>query len=325
LPARGASAGNHAVPGAIQQAEETELNQLCEGRVAIITGAGRGIGREYALELARRGARVVVNDLGGSSDGVGADGSAAQSVVDEIAAAGGIAVASTHDVSDSDAARELIALAVDTYGGLDVLVNNAGILRDRTLASMSDQEWDDVIRVHLRGTFAPSRSAAAYWRDKAKSSGEQLNARLINTTSASGIYGNFGQSNYGAAKGGIASFTLIAAIELGRYGVTVNAIAPEARTRLTDPVMPENVDADPAHIAPVVAWLASVRSAGITGRVFDVGRGRVAVSESWRRGPEVVKSEGVWDAEELGDIVPDLVAKAAPNVNQMGLVPSEVG
>jgi NAD(P)-dependent dehydrogenase (short-subunit alcohol dehydrogenase family) len=301
------------------------VNRLCEGRVAIITGAGRGIGRDYALELARRGARVVVNDLGGSSAGVGSDRGAAQTVVDEIIAAGGEAVASTHDVSDWDAARHLVDLAVESFGSLDVLVNNAGILRDRTLASMSEAEWDDVIRVHLRGTFAPARFAAAYWRDKSKSSGEQVNARLINTTSASGIYGSFGQTNYGAAKAGIASFTIIAAMELSRYGVTVNAIAPEAKTRLTAAVMPEGVEADPAHVAPVVAWLASERSSDVTGRVFDVGRGRVAVAEMWRRGPESVKTDGLWNAEDLGDIIPDLVAKAAPNVNQLGLVPTEVG
>jgi NAD(P)-dependent dehydrogenase (short-subunit alcohol dehydrogenase family) len=299
------------------------MEQICEGRVAVVTGAGRGLGREYALELARRGARVVVNDLGGGSDGSGSDEGAAQHVVREITAAGGDAVASTHDISDWSAARALVELAVDTYGQLDVLVNNAGILRDRTIVSMSENEWDDVIRVHLRGTFATSHFASAHWRERAKSRGEGVNGRLINTTSASGLYCSFGQSNYGAAKAGIASFTIIASLELARYGVTANAIAPEAKTRLTEAVMPDGVEADPAHVAPVVAWLASSASSDVTGRVFDAGNGRVAVAEMWRRGPEAVKTDGRWNAEDLGDVVRDLVKKAAPNVNIMGYVPAE--
>jgi NAD(P)-dependent dehydrogenase (short-subunit alcohol dehydrogenase family) len=300
------------------------LSKLLENRVAVITGAGRGIGRGYALELARRGARVVVNDLGGSSAGVGADGGAAQAVVNEIVAAGGAAVASTHDVSDWDEAKAMVDLAVNTYGDLNILINNAGILRDRTIPSMSAGEWDDVIRVHLRGTFATSHFASAHWRDRSKALGMGIDGRLINTTSASGIYGSFGQSNYGAAKAGIASFTIIAAMELARYGVTANAIAPEAKTRLTEAVMPEGMEADPGHVAPVVAWLASTQSADITGRVLDVGNGRVSVAEMWRRGPEVVKVDGLWDADEVGEVVRDLVAQAAPNVNIIGRVPAEV-
>lgn len=299
------------------------MDRLCEGRIAIITGAGRGLGRDYALELSRRGAKVVVNDLGGSSDGKGMDRSAAQAVVDEIVALGGEAVASTHDVSDWDQAKELIDLAVTTYGDLNVLVNNAGILRDRMLVSMTPEEWDDVIRVHLRGTFATSHFAAAHWRDRAKATGSGVDARLINTTSASGLYGSVGQTNYGAAKAGIASFTIISSMELSRYGVTANALAPEAKTRLTESLMPDGMDADPAHVAPIVAWLASTASGDITGRVIDAGNGRVAISEMWRRGPEQVKTEGRWDAEEAGEVVRDLVSKAAPNVNIMGYVPAE--
>jgi NAD(P)-dependent dehydrogenase (short-subunit alcohol dehydrogenase family) len=299
------------------------LSGICEGRIAVITGAGRGIGREHALELARQGAAVVVNDLGGSADGTGADATAAQAVVDEITAAGGQAVANTDDVSDTGGARRLIDQAIAAFGGLDVLVNNAGILRDRTIATMSEQEWDDVIRVHLRGTFAPSRFAVAYWRDKAKRTGQPTGARLINTTSASGIYGNFGQSNYGAAKGGIASFTVIAAKELARYGATANAVAPAARTRLTEALMPADHASGlgPEHISPLVAWLASSESGEITGRVFDVMGGRIGVAESWRLGPEAV-SDGGWEAAELGSVIPGLVAKAAPNVDMTGRVPT---
>ena len=207
-------------------------DRLCEGRVCVVTGAGRGLGREYALSLAAHGAKVVVNDLGGSRDGAGADAGPAQEVVDEITAAGGEAVANTDDVSSWDGAAGLIQQAIDTFGALDVLVNNAGILRDRMLFSMTEEEWDAVIRVHLKGTFAPSHHAAVYWRERSKA-GETNDARLINTTSVSGLYANVGQTNYGAAKAGIAAFTQIAAQELVRYGVTVNAIGPGALTRLT--------------------------------------------------------------------------------------------
>jgi NAD(P)-dependent dehydrogenase (short-subunit alcohol dehydrogenase family) len=300
---------------------------LCEGRVAVVTGGGRGLGREHALELARQGASVVVNDLGGAPDGSGSDLSAAQSVVEEIKALGGRAVVSGHDVSDWTAASELITLAIDTFGTLDVLVNNAGILRDRTLWSMTEQEWDDVIRVHLRGTFAPSHFAAKYWKAKAKESGP-VDGRIINTSSPSGLYGNFGQTNYGAAKGGIASFTIIAALELAKAGVTVNAVAPTALTRLTDPVIPEAMreslkeKLSPAQVAPLVAWLASAASADVTGRVFDVGGGRIAVCESWRIGAEL-RPEAPLSAEEVGKVLSDLLAQAAPNPDATGHVPAK--
>ena len=214
------------------------MSRMCEGRVAIVTGAGRGIGREYALMLAEQGAKVVVNDLGGDRDGTGADATPAQQVVDEITAMGGEAAVNGADVSDFAAAKEMVDQAIDTFGGLDVVVNNAGILRDRMLTNMTEEEWDLVIKVHLKGTFAPARHAAAYWRERSKA-GETNDARIINTTSVSGIYGNVGQTNYGAAKQGIAGFTFIAALELQRYGVTVNAIAPGALTRLTEDLGPE--------------------------------------------------------------------------------------
>jgi NAD(P)-dependent dehydrogenase (short-subunit alcohol dehydrogenase family) len=295
------------------------MSGICAGRVAVVTGAGRGLGRAHALELARQGASVVVNDLGGGPDGSGADTSPARQVADEILAAGGKAVVNGDDISDWAGAQHLVEQAIDEFGGLDVLVNNAGILRDRTIASMSEDEWDSVIRVHLRGTVAPSRFAVAYWRARAKETGAPTRARLINTTSASGIYGNFGQSNYGAAKAGIASFTLIAAKELASSGATANAIAPSARTRLTEALMPAEFAANlaPEHVSPVVAWLASVDSQNVTGRVFDVGGGRIGVAEAWRLGPEVTRQDP-WDAADLGSVIPDLVAKAAPNVDMMG-------
>jgi NAD(P)-dependent dehydrogenase (short-subunit alcohol dehydrogenase family) len=296
------------------------VSGLCEGRVCIVTGAGRGIGREHALMLAAEGAKVVVNDLGGSASGEGADAGPAQQVVDEIVAAGGEAVANTDDISDWGGAEALIAQAVDTYGRLDVLVNNAGILRDRMLANMSEAEWDAVIKVHLKGTAGPSHFAAAHWRDRSKA-GEETNGRIINTTSPSGIYGNIGQTNYGAAKAGIASFTIIAADELGRYGVTVNAIAPGAMTRLTSglsgaPVTEEVQEAmSPRWIAPIVTWLASVESAGVTGRVFDVMGDLLAVAEGWHRGPKVTQTQ---DPSDIGPLVEQLMAEARPNADMMG-------
>ncbi|MGK2949352.1 MAG: SDR family oxidoreductase [Acidimicrobiales bacterium] len=297
------------------------MSKLCEGRVAIITGAGRGIGREHALLLAHHGAKVVVNDLGGSMDGEGGDAGPAQQVVDEIVALGGEALANTDDISDWDGAERLIRSAVDTFGGLDILINNAGILRDRMLTNMSEAEWDAVIKVHLKGTFAPSRHAAAYWRERSKA-GETNDARIINTSSPSGIYGNVGQTNYGAAKAGIASFTVIAAKELGRYGVTVNAIAPAALTRMTEGLgmgnAPEEIkeQMSPAHIAPIVCWLASPDSAQVTGRVFDVTGRALSVSEGWHRGPTLENPTD--DVEELGPKVMELVAQARPNANMQG-------
>jgi NAD(P)-dependent dehydrogenase (short-subunit alcohol dehydrogenase family) len=293
---------------------------LCAGRVVIITGAGRGVGRGHALEFARQGAKVVVNDLGGGTDGSGHSSGPAHDVVEEIRAMGGEAIANTDDVSDYEAAGRIVQIAIDTFGRLDVLVNNAGILRDRMLANMSPEEWDDVIRVHLRGTFSTSHHAAAYWRDQSKA-GEPVNARLINTSSASGIYGNPGQTNYAAAKAGIAAFTLVAAMELERYGVTVNALYPSAMTRLValaskreQPPAGSFDPMDPDNVAPLVVWLGSTESRGITGRVFGVGGGRIAVAEGWHPGPKVDQGRR-WDPSELGPVVRDLVAKARPNAN----------
>jgi NAD(P)-dependent dehydrogenase (short-subunit alcohol dehydrogenase family) len=297
------------------------MTKLCEGRVAIITGAGRGIGREHALLLAHHGAKIVVNDLGGSMDGEGNDASPAQQVVDEVVAMGGEAIANTDDISDWAGAERLVQTAVDTFGGLDILINNAGILRDRMLTNMGEGEWDAVIKVHLKGTFAPSRHAAAYWRERSKA-GETNDARIINTTSPSGIYGNVGQTNYGAAKAGIASFTIIAAMELGRYGVTVNAIAPAALTRMTENLgmgqAPEEIkeQLSPAHIAPIVTWLASPDSAHVTGRVFDVTGRMISVSEGWHRGPSLENPPD--EVAELGPKVSELVAQARPNANMQG-------
>jgi NAD(P)-dependent dehydrogenase (short-subunit alcohol dehydrogenase family) len=296
----------------------SDSDRVCEGRICIVTGAGRGLGREYALALAEHGAKVVVNDLGGSRDGTGADAGPAQMVVAEITARGGEAVANTDDVSDWAGAERMINQAVDTYGRLDVLVNNAGILRDRMLFSMSEGEWDAVIKVHLKGTFAPSRFAAAYWRERAKA-GETNDARLINTTSVSGIFGNPGQTNYGAAKAGIAGFTIIAARELGRYGVTVNAISPGALTRLTEDLaaLPDEIKAqlDPAAVAPLCVWLASPLSAGVTERVFLASGRGYAVTEGWQRGPTVETPPA--HPVEVDEIMRKLLADARPNATMM--------
>ena len=297
------------------------MSGINEGRVAIITGAGRGIGREHALLLASQGAKIIVNDLGGSMDGEGGDAGPAQQVVDEIEAMGGEGAANTDDISDFEGAKRLIDQAVDTFGGLDILINNAGILRDRMLTNMTEAEWDAVIQVHLKGTFGPSRHAAGYWRQRTKD-GETNDARISNTSSPSGIYGNVGQTNYGAAKAGIASFTIIAAKELGRYGVTVNAIAPAALTRMTENLGMGQADEEtkesmsPAHIAPIVAYLASPDAANITGRVFDVSGRALSVSESWHRGPTIENPTD--DVAELGPLVQDIVSKARPNANMFG-------
>jgi NAD(P)-dependent dehydrogenase (short-subunit alcohol dehydrogenase family) len=284
---------------------------ICQGRVCIVTGAGRGLGREYALSLAHHGAQVVANDLGGARDGTGADTGPATEVVEEIRSSGGEAVANTDDISSWDGAARLIQQAIDTFGRLDVLVNNAGILRDRMIFSMTEEEWDAVIRVHLKGTFAPSHHAAVYWRERSKG-GETNEARLINTTSVSGLYANPGQTNYGAAKAGIAAFTQIAAQELSRYGVTVNAIAPGALTRLTgDLEIAEDVKARfaPSWVAPVVTWLASKDSADVTGQVIEASGLVLAVAEGWHRGPSVPP---VANAEEVGPAVRKLLSEARP-------------
>jgi NAD(P)-dependent dehydrogenase (short-subunit alcohol dehydrogenase family) len=293
---------------------------LCEGRVCIVTGAGRGIGREHALMLASHGAKLVVNDLGGTMDGTGAETGPAHEVVAEIEAQGGQAVANTDDISSWEGAERLVGQAVDAFGRLDVLVNNAGILRDRMLANMTEAEWDAVIKVHLKGTAGPSHFAAAHWRDRSKA-GETVDGRLINTSSPSGIYGNVGQTNYGAAKAGIAAFTIIASMELARYGVTVNAIAPAALTRMTENLgMGQASEEDkeklaPKWIAPIITWLASAESASVTGRVFDVTGRALSVSEGWHRGPTV---EPVLDPTRVGPLVEELMAKARPNADMFG-------
>jgi NAD(P)-dependent dehydrogenase (short-subunit alcohol dehydrogenase family) len=286
--------------------------KMCVGRVAIVTGAGRGIGREYALMLAEHGAKVVVNDVGGSREGTGADVGPAQQVVDDIGAAGGQAVANTDDISSWAGGERIVQQAIEAFGGLDVVVNNAGILRDRMLFSMTEEEWDAVIKVHLKGTAATSKHASAYWRERSKA-GETNDARIINTTSVAGLYANAGQTNYGAAKAGIAAFTQIAALELGRYGVTVNAIAPGALTRLTEDLeLPEETTAkfEPRWVAPVVTWLASPQSSDVTGQVIESSGLVLAVAEGWRRGPSTADVPA--DPGEVDALVRKLLADARP-------------
>ncbi|GGT31423.1 putative short-chain dehydrogenase/reductase [Nonomuraea spiralis] len=285
--------------------------------MVIVTGAGRGIGRQHALEFARQGARVVVNDLGTSRDGGGASPGPAQEVVAEIEALGGQAVANCDDVSDWAGAARLVKTAVSAYGRLDTLVNNAGFLRDRMLVSMTEQDWDDVIRVHLKGHFLPLRHAAAHWRERSKA-GEEVSGRVINTSSGAGLLGSVGQAGYSAAKSGIAALTQVAAAELARYGVTVNAIAPAARTRMTEEVFaatmarPESGfdPMDPANIAPLVVWLGSAHSGHVTGRVFEVEGGTISLATGWRHGPGVDRGAR-WSPEEVGAAVAGLL-EAAP-------------
>jgi len=283
---------------------------LLEGRVAIVTGAGRGIGREEALLLAKHGAKVVVNDLGGSHDGSGASASPAEEVVAAIKAAGGDAIANADNVADYKAAQRMIQAAVDKWGALHIVVNNAGILRDRMLFNMSEEDFDSVIAVHLKGTFNLCRHAAAYWREEHKK-GNVLNGRLINTSSDSGLLCNVGQGNYGAAKAGIAALTVIADKELARYGVTANAVAPSAITRLTVDAMGRGtVDqtpqamidrAGPAHVAPLVVWLASVKAGNVHGEVFRAGNGRVNLFQGWQAVRQVGDlKHAVWEPEALG-------------------------
>jgi NAD(P)-dependent dehydrogenase (short-subunit alcohol dehydrogenase family) len=294
--------------------------------VVVVTGAGRGIGREHALEFGRQGADVVVNDVGSDVDGTGASVGPAQDVADEVRALGRRAIVNSDDIADEAGAARLIESAIEEFGRLDVLVNNAGILRDRMLINMTFAEWDAVIRVHLRGTFGPSHFAARHWRERSKA-GESVDGRIINTTSPSGIYGNTGQTNYGAAKAGIASFTIIAAKELARYGVTVNAIAPGAATRMTIPLRAGGRTPPPAgtfdpsapdNIAPIVVWLGSRESGDITGRVFNVRGGRISIAEGWHAGPHTER-ERRWDPTELGNVIRALVADARPNADMRGV------
>jgi NAD(P)-dependent dehydrogenase (short-subunit alcohol dehydrogenase family) len=310
---------------------------LVDGRVVIVTGAGRGIGRAHALAFAAEGARVVVNDIGVGLDGSASEAagpatsgtvSPAQQVVDEITAAGGEAITNGDDIADWSGAQNLIQTTVDTFGALDVLVNNAGFIRDRMLANTSEEEWDAVVRVHLKGHFATLRHAAEYWRGQAKA-GETgpdgLDARIINTSSGAGLQGSVGQGNYSTAKAGIAALTLVAAAELGRYGVTVNAIAPAARTRMTEAVFAETMAKPddgfdtmaPENVSPLVVWLGSAESRDVTGKVFEVEAGLIRVAEGWAHGPEVDKGAR-WDPAELGPVVTDLLGKARPPVPVYG-------
>jgi NAD(P)-dependent dehydrogenase (short-subunit alcohol dehydrogenase family) len=301
----------------------------CTGRVVVITGAGNGIGRAHALAFAAQGAKVVVNDLGGARDGArecarewaASSSGPAQAVADEIVAAGGEAVANTDDISSWAGAQRLISQAIEAFGGLDVVVSNAGILRDRMIVTMTEQDWDSVIGVHLKGTFAVLHHAAAYWRQRAKE-GHDNDARVINTTSPSGLFGNPGQANYGAAKAGIASLTVIAARELDRYGVTVNAIAPTALTRMTEDIemmraAAASTDLSPEAISPLVVWLGSAESREVTGRVFGVWGNAITVLEGWVNGPSI-SADTRWDPAALSAVIPDLLAKAAPNTDTMG-------
>jgi len=288
---------------------------MLEGKVAIVTGAGRGIGREEALLLAAEGAKVIVNDVGASREGTGADKHPAQQTVDDIKAAGGEAALNTDDVSSWSGAEALVAQAVDTWGRLDVLVNNAGILRDTMSFNMSESDWDDVIRVHLKGHFAPSHFAAIHWRTRSKA-GEQVSGRIINTSSEAGLYGNAGQANYSAAKAGIASLTWVLARELERYGVTANAIAPRARTRMTEDLFGAMAKAeegkfdvfDPANVAPVVAWLASDQAADVTGQIFVVYGGNIYVMGGFHP-VGTLERDSRWSPAELAEAKAKLFAE----------------
>ena len=289
---------------------------ICEGRVVIITGAGAGIGRAHAEAFAAAGAKVVVNDIGTSGSGEGASDGPATEVANAIVAAGGTAIPSTHDVADWDQAGELVKLAIDTFGGLDVVVNNAGILRDRMFVSATVDEWDAVMHVHLRGHFCVSRHAGAFWRLESKA-GRQPDARIINTSSGAGLQGSVGQSAYSAAKGGIASLTLVQAAEMRRYGVTSNALAPAARTRMTEgPFAAMMAKPDdgfdawaPENISPLVVWLGSAASANVSGRIFELQGGTIRLMDGWQKGPDRTLDRR-WRPEEVGDAVAELIAEA---------------
>ncbi|WP_344163953.1 SDR family oxidoreductase [Nocardiopsis rhodophaea] len=292
---------------------------ICENRVAVVTGAGRGLGRAHALEFARHGAKVVVNDLGVERDGTGRSQEPAVQVAAEICDLGGQAVAAAGDISTTDGAADLIRTAIDAFGRLDILVNNAGFLRDRMLVNLTEQEWDSVVRVHLTGHFLPLKHAATHWRSEVKA-GRDVDARVINTSSGAGLLGSVGQGNYAAAKAGIVALTLVAAAELARYGVRVNAIAPAARTRMTEDLFattmaePESGTfdrMDPANVSPLVVWLGSAGSAKVTGRVFEVDGGRICVMEGYRHGPAIDKGAR-WHADEIGATIHALLANATP-------------
>ncbi|MFH9245437.1 SDR family oxidoreductase [Streptomyces lydicus] len=290
---------------------------ICTGRVVAVTGAGRGLGRAHALALAAEGAQVVVNDLGVAADGAGASSGPAQQVVDAIRARGGRAVRHTGDITTTDGAASLVATALDTYGRLDALVNNAGFLRDRMLVNLDEDDWDAVVRVHLKGHFLPLKHAAAHWRAEAKA-GRTPDARVVNTSSGAGLLGSVGQGNYSAAKAGILGLTLVAAAELARYGVQVNALAPAARTRMTERTFAGTMAAPtdgtfdamaPENVSPLVVWLSSAASAGVTGRVFEAEAGRITVMEGWHPGPTADKGAR-WTPAEAGETARELLAGA---------------
>jgi len=286
------------------------VSRLLEGRVAIVSGAGRGIGRAHALELARHGAKVLVNDFGVSLSGEGTGDTPADEVVALIREAGGEAESNGADVADFAQAEAMVRQAIETYGGLDILVNNAGFVRDRMLVNTSEEEWDAVIRVHLKGHFAPLRHAGAYWRGESKA-GRTRAARVINTSSGAGLQGSIGQATYSAAKAGIAGLTLVAAAELGRYGATVNAIAPVAKTRMTEGAFDTSAMALPEDNSPVVAWLASEEAGDVTGRLIEIDGGQICLEQGWTHGPRNDLGRR-WQAAEVGDAVRQLIAKAAP-------------
>ncbi|MFI1712445.1 SDR family oxidoreductase [Streptomyces litmocidini] len=295
------------------------MTGLCNGRVVIVTGAGRGLGRAHALAFAAEGARVVVNDLGVGLDGTGGGAGPAQQVVDEIIASGGEAVAHGGDIATTDGAASLVTTALDAFGRLDTLVNNAGFLRDRMLVNLDEDDWDAVMRVHLKGHFLPLKHAAAYWRAEARAGREPV-ARVVNTSSGAGLLGSVGQGNYSAAKAGIVGLTLVAAAEMSRYGVQVNAIAPAARTRMTEQAFAETMAAPsgagfdamaPENVSPLVVWLGSAASAGVTGRVFEAEAGRITVMEGWRPGPTADKGAR-WTPTEAGETTLKLLAAAEP-------------
>jgi NAD(P)-dependent dehydrogenase (short-subunit alcohol dehydrogenase family) len=293
------------------------MSGICDGRVVVVTGAGRGLGRAHAREFAAQGARLVVNDLGVGLDGAPGADSPAGRVVDEIRAAGGEAVAHGGDIATTDGASSLVTTALETYGRLDTLVNNAGFLRDRMLVNLDEDDWDAVLRVHLKGHFLPLKHAAAHWRAEAKA-GRMPVARIVNTSSGAGLSGSVGQGNYSAAKAGIVGLTLVAAAELARYGVQVNAIAPAARTRMTEHTFAETMTAPaagfdamaPENVSPLVVWLGSAASAGVSGRVFETEGGRITVMEGWRPGPSADKGAR-WTPGEAGEAALKLLAEAA--------------
>ena len=283
----------------------------------IVTGAGRGIGRGHALEFARQGASVLVNDLGVAPDGSDPSDTPAQQVVDEIVAAGGVAVASGHDVAEWDEAEAMVALAVEVFGDLHVVVNNAGILRDRMFVNSEQSEWEAVLRVHVLGHAAPARHAATYWRTRSKA-GDAVDGRIINTSSGAGLMGSVAQAAYSAAKGAIASLTMVQSAELGRIGVTANAIAPAARTRMTEAAFADSMAAPvdgsfdamaPENIAPLVVWLGSSQSPHVTGRVFEVEGGQIGIADGWRHGP-TRDNAARWDPAELGTVIDELLAES---------------